>query len=68
MIGGPLSFMVPVKSWQEFPAAVRRKLVQEMSGAPTLVPTAFHIERISPTDCNIGEHILREMRDFYDKI
>ena len=68
VIGGPGSFVVPVTDWAQFPTAVRRKLVQEMSGAPALVPTAFHIERISPTDCNIGEHILREMRDFYDKI
>ena len=68
VIGGPGAFVVPVTDWAQFPAAVRRKLVQEMSGAPNITEAAFHIERISPTDCNIGEHILREMRDFYDKI
>lgn len=69
VIGGPGSFVVPVTDWAQFPAAVRRKLVQEMSDTdPQITPAAFHIERISPTDCNIGEHILREMRDFYDKI
>lgn len=68
VIGGPGSFVVPVTDWAQFPAAVRRKLVLEMAGASTITPAAFHMERISPTDCNIGEHILREMRDFYDKI
>ncbi len=68
VIGGPGSFVVPVTDWAQFPAAVRRKLVQEMSDAPRPIPAAFHIGPISPTDCNIGEHILREMRDFYDKI
>ena len=68
VIGGPGSFVVPVTDWAQFPSAVRRKLVQEMSSTSLIAPAAFHIERISPTDCNIGEHILREMRDFYDKI
>ena len=68
VIGGPGSFVVPVTDWDQFPAAVRRKLVLEMADASPLVPAAFHIDRLSPTDCNIGEHILREMRDFYDKI
>lgn len=68
VIGGPGSFVVPVTDWAQFPAAVRRKLVQEMSDAKAVTPAAFHIGPISPTDCNIGEHILREMRDFYDKI
>lgn len=69
VIGGPGAFVVPVYDWEQFPAAVRRKLVLEMAGAaPRVTPAAFHIDRIAPTDCNIGEHILREMRDFYDKI
>lgn len=69
VIGGPGSFVVPVTDWAQFPAAVRRKLVQEMAGSgPEITPAAFHIGPISPTDCYIGEHILREMRDFYDKI
>jgi hypothetical protein len=68
VIGGPGSFVVPVTDWAQFPAAVRRKLVLEMADASVITPAAFHIGKISPTDCNIGEHILREMRDFYDKI
>lgn len=68
VIGGPGAFVVPVYEWEQFPAAVRRKLVLEMAGASPITPAAFHMNRISPTDCNIGEHILREMRDFYDKI
>ncbi len=32
VIGGPSAFMIPVTSWEEFPNAVRRKLVLELSG------------------------------------
>jgi hypothetical protein len=31
VIGGPGSFMVPVTSWEQFPAAVRRKLILELA-------------------------------------
>lgn len=32
VIGGNLAFMIPVTSWEEFPVAVRRKLVLELAG------------------------------------
>lgn len=32
VIGGPGAFMVPVNSWDQFPEAVRRKLVLELAG------------------------------------
>jgi len=32
VIGGPGSFSLPVRSWEEFPEAVRRKLVLELAG------------------------------------
>ena len=63
VIGGPLSFMVPVKSWQEFPAAVRRKLVLELAGRrpePHLVPAAWVGQTESGYDCLIGEKIWEE--------
>lgn len=34
VIGGPGAFMIGVKDFEEFPAAVRRKLVLEISGLP----------------------------------
>ncbi len=32
VIGGPGAFMIPVNSWDQFPEAVRRKLVLELAG------------------------------------
>ena len=68
VIGGPGAFVVPVFNWEQFPIAVRRKLVLEMAGATLMTPTAFHIGDTPITDCGIGEQIFREMKDFYDKI
>jgi len=70
VIGGPGSFVLPVRSWEEFPVAVRRKLVLEIaavwpdvpqqSGAPVLPVQA---ERL-PVDCLIGEKLWEwRMRD-----
>ena len=63
VIGGPLSFMVPVRSWKEFPAAVRRKLVLELAGrlpAPAVIPAAWVGRTESGYDCLIGEKIWEE--------
>lgn len=32
VIGGPDAFVIPVRAWADFPAAVRRKLLLELSG------------------------------------
>lgn len=32
VIGGPGAFMIPVNDWEQFPEAVRRKLVMELAG------------------------------------
>lgn len=63
VIGGPLSFVVPVKSWKEFPAAVRRKLVLELAGrlpASEVTPAAWVGRTEAGYDCLIGEKIWEE--------
>ncbi len=63
VIGGPLSFVVPVESWKEFPAAVRRKLVLELAGrapASKIVPAAWTGKTDNGYDCLIGEKIWQE--------
>lgn len=63
VIGGPGSFVIPVRDWSEFPAAVRRKLVLEIAGGPPAppVPEARVIPAQAtlpaPYDCLIGERI-----------
>ena len=63
VIGGPLSFMVPVHSWKEFPTAIRRKLVLELAGrlpSANVIPAAWVGQTDTGYDCLIGEKIWEE--------
>ena len=56
VIGGFGAFLVPVREASEFPAAIRRKLILEISSAvPQLVPVQFAVERPPRVDCLMGE-------------
>jgi hypothetical protein len=60
VIGGPGAFVIPVRDWSEFPAAVRRKLVLEIAGLPaTAVARAVPASAATPAayDCLIGERV-----------
>jgi hypothetical protein len=65
VIGGSQSFLLPVRSWDQFPDAVRRKLVLELAGGRGMdvVPAApaVRLWRVSAngTDCSIGEKLWR---------
>jgi hypothetical protein len=63
VIGGPGSFMVPVNDWKQFPAAVRRKLVQELAGLaapPERAGGAIVKVAAKPGyDCLVGEEMWR---------
>lgn len=68
VIGGPGSFSLPVRSWEEFPAAVRRKLVLELAGGlpdqpARLIPASARTD--SGYDCLIGEKLRRQMMEIY---
>jgi len=64
VIGGPGSFNLPVLTWEQFPAAVRLKLVQELASAPQrIVPANFHVQPTPEYDCLIGEKIWQQFRD-----
>ena len=68
VIGGPGAFVIPVVSWDEFPMAVRRKLVLELAGPvePSLV--AGRVGRTETGyDCEIGEKLRRERERLYDE-
>ena len=74
VIGGPFAFSIPVRSWEEFPEAVRRKLVLELAGetpqprtavagaADGLPVTRANWRGAAPGgyDCLIGERIWDE--------
>ena len=64
--GGPGSFVIPVRDWDDFAEAVRRKLVLEMAAAPQrerVVPAQF--EPPSSYDCLVGEKMWQQRREFW---
>ncbi|MEJ6402813.1 DUF1194 domain-containing protein [Yoonia sp. 2307UL14-13] len=62
VIGGFGAFVLPVTDWQDFAAAVRRKLVLEIGG--DMPPPVVHAQSgdlaRDPTDCLIGEKIWQQ--------
>lgn len=67
VIGGTGSFMIAVYDWDEFPMAVRRKLLLEIAGVPArpLLHRVASQETGRPAvDCLIGEKLWKQrMRD-----
>lgn len=63
VIGGAGAFVVPVLTWDQFPDAVKRKLVLEIAGTSRNVPGG---QRVAAYDCEIGEKIWeRNRRQFF---
>jgi hypothetical protein len=64
VVGGPGSFVIPIKTPEEFIPATRRKLVLEVAGI-TPIWIAPHMPMVMPAqservDCLIGERMWRE--------
>jgi Protein of unknown function (DUF1194) len=60
VIGGPGSFVIPIKEREKFTEAIRNKLVLEVAGReapPRVIPAASNAPRIS---CTIGERLWQE--------
>ncbi|MEM9046529.1 MAG: DUF1194 domain-containing protein [Pseudomonadota bacterium] len=57
VITGPTSFVIPVLKWEDFPDAVRRKLVLELASSQSSTLLAQQSEGY---DCLIGEKIWRQ--------
>ncbi|MEM9105022.1 MAG: DUF1194 domain-containing protein [Pseudomonadota bacterium] len=68
VIGGPGSFVVPVTDWEEFPEAVRRKLVQELASfdETPVQKASFTGATEYGYDCLIGEKIWHRFIDQND--
>ncbi|RMH46259.1 MAG: DUF1194 domain-containing protein [Alphaproteobacteria bacterium] len=62
VIGGPGAFVIPVRDWGEFAAAVRRKLVLEIAGIAPPAPARLVPAADAPRDCLVGERIWERMR------
>ena len=59
VIGGPGAFALPVLEWDEFPLAVRRKIVLELVG-PDVTLASRRGQTADGFDCMIGEKMRRE--------
>jgi hypothetical protein len=62
VIGGPGSFMIPVNAWEQFPEAIRRKLVLEIAGDPgrdwwqdAIESGTAPVMKAAGYDCQVGE-------------
>jgi hypothetical protein len=74
VIGGPGAFMIPVNDWEQFPEAIRRKLVLELASAGSRLRVAD--EAVDPPivfaqdrpkyDCLIGEKMWRDRGWMWD--
>ncbi|MCQ8781293.1 DUF1194 domain-containing protein [Aurantimonas sp. CSK15Z-1] len=67
VIGGPGAFMIPVNDWEQFPEAVRRKLVLELAGgwpAPrSAAPPVLSAQAEPDVNCMIGESMWNQQQD-----
>jgi hypothetical protein len=65
VIGGVGAFVEPVRSVDQFPMAIRRKIIREVAGGEGAA-RLIHIADREPSDCLIGEKLWRE-RGFTDR-
>jgi len=63
VIGGPGSFVLPVRKVEEFEEAIRRKLVLEVAGQPRTDIIAVRAD--APSDCLAGEKARQHLADPY---
>jgi hypothetical protein len=66
VIGGPGAFMIPVNSWDQFPRAVRRKLVLELAETPPEAPEIITVAAEPGYDCQVGEKMWRDRNWIWD--
>lgn len=58
VIGGPGSFVVPIRTMDQFLSATRQKIIREIADAgPPIIPAQA---RKGKSDCMIGERMVRE--------
>lgn len=64
VIGGPGAFVLPVNDWDQFPEAVRRKLVLELAGpwSPTWIDYAGRAPVIAVADTDAYDCLVGEKR------
>lgn len=64
VIGGPGAFVIPVLHWDQFAAAVKRKLVLEIAALPA--PATQRLHKVGAYDCLVGEKMWTQNRSYFD--
>lgn len=67
VIGGPGSFILPVTDWEQFPEAVRRKLILEIGLGPAAERRIVPVQAREPMDCLIGERMWQQRQWMWDE-
>lgn len=62
VIGGPGSFMIPIREKSEFATATRQKLLLEIAGLEP-PPTLLRVQSAPKIDCMVGEQLWRQYFD-----
>ncbi len=65
VIGGPGAFVIPVLDWNDFAAAVRKKLVLEIAGLRRAPLIRAQHKFMPKMDCLIGEKLRRQREDMW---
>lgn len=66
VIGGAGSFVLPVFGWDDFPAAVKRKMVLEIADLPSAPqPKIIKAQATAPYDCLVGEKLWERNRGYW---
>lgn len=74
VIGGPGAFMIPVNAWEQFPEAIRRKLVLELASNGSSLraadeaayPPVVYAQGRPKYDCLVGEKMWRDRSWMWD--
>jgi hypothetical protein len=62
VIGGPGSFVIPVRESFQFPDAIRQKIIMEIAALTPEQPLIHRAQSSGEPDCLIGERQWRERR------
>ncbi|MBX3597340.1 MAG: DUF1194 domain-containing protein [Rhizobiaceae bacterium] len=66
VIGGPGAFVIPVNAWEQFPEAIRRKLVLELAFKQRHDLPLIRVQANQAYDCLIGEKMWRSRSWMWD--
>jgi hypothetical protein len=60
VIGGSGAFMVPVRDKEQFPQAIKTKILLEIANLTPQIPLLHRIQGTQPSNCLIGESLRRD--------